>query len=183
MSHNPVMEVASAIQSASINRAPSPHHDINPSTAASTKQPVEARAGSPVPSLDSDIVDPQNVIEPRPRRAAFPPLPDMRFEQSYLASLQHADTHWKVAYITTRDQVLLPLVQGTIWTLALSGWRYWNRTAAVGGKTLGGRIRAWWWGVNDWRVPESVRPEQKLAAEVQEVSPLQSNWDWLWGRG
>lgn len=179
MSNNPAMEIASAIQSASLNRAPSPHHDLNPSTAASFKQPVEIRSQSPTPSLDSDIVDQHNVIEPRPRRAAFPPLPDMRFEQAYLASLQHADTYWKVAYITTRDQVLLPLVQGTLWTLALSGWRFWNRTAAVGGKTLGGRIRAWWWGVNEWKVHESVTPEPKFAANVQEVSPLQRTW----GRG
>ncbi|KAA6411827.1 MAG: hypothetical protein FRX48_03977 [Lasallia pustulata] len=51
-----------------------------------------------------------------------------------------------VGWVTVRDQVVMPLVQGTLWTLALSGWRYWNREAQVGGATVGGRIRRWWGG-------------------------------------
>ena len=34
------LEIASTLQTASINRHPDPRHDLNPSTAASAKQPV-----------------------------------------------------------------------------------------------------------------------------------------------
>lgn len=97
----PVVDIASAIQSASINRHPSPAHDLNPSTAASTKKPV-----SPATSIPSDAESiPESALKPVPRRANLPPLPDMRFEQSYLASLQGAESWWRIAWITTRDQV------------------------------------------------------------------------------
>lgn len=45
--------------------------------------------------------------------------------------------------------MLLPLIQGTLWTLALSGWRYWNKGAAFSGQSLGSKVRRWWWGVNN----------------------------------
>ena len=89
----------------------------------------------------------------------------MRFEQSYLASISRAETKWQIAWITVRDQVcdgnllslimavdemnvkiergangaqvLLPLIQGTLWTLALHGWAHWNRTASFNGTTVG----------------------------------------------
>ena len=48
--------------------------------------------------------------------------------------------------------MLLPLVQGTLWTLALSGWRYWNRGAAFSGQSVGARVRRWWWRVNNWEI-------------------------------
>lgn len=182
MASNPAVELASAIQSASINRAPSPHHDVNPSTAASIKVPAEVHSPpeSDEISLSSDVVDPSNVIKPRPRsgRPTFPPLPDFRFEQSYLASIKDADTNWKVAYITIRDQVLLPLVQGTIWTLLLNGWRYYNRGVNLQGRTIGSRIRRWWWEVNNWEVPrEQSIQRQGPARDVKEVGEL----DWLMG--
>lgn len=98
---DPVVDIASAIQSASIKRHPSPAHDLNPSTAASKKQPV-----SPTTSIASDASTiPEFVLKPIPRRANLPPLPDMRFEQSYLASLQGAESWWRIAWITGRDQV------------------------------------------------------------------------------
>ncbi|KAL8642065.1 MAG: hypothetical protein Q9228_001202 [Teloschistes exilis] len=98
---DPVVDIASAIQSASIKRHPSPAHDLNPSTAASKKQPV-----SPTTSMSSDASTiPESVLKPVPRRANLPPLPDMRFEQSYLASLQGAESWWRIAWITGRDQV------------------------------------------------------------------------------
>lgn len=89
-----------------------------------------------------------------------------------------------MAYITIRDQLLLPLVQGTLWTLALSGWRYWNRSAQFSGQTVGSRVRRWWWGVNNWEIPEDGKDglsrrgaglqaslgNKKLAKEVQDVS-------------
>lgn len=35
----------------------------------------------------------------------MPPLPDLRFEQSYLKSIEKAEGWGQVAYITVRDQV------------------------------------------------------------------------------
>ncbi|CEJ60509.1 hypothetical protein PMG11_09081 [Penicillium brasilianum] len=164
-----VLEVAETIQTASIVSHPSAAHDINPSTAASEKQPVVAAPASDAGSLSSDIVDPSRVIRPIRRRQTLPPLPDLRFEQSYLASLKDADTWGRVAWITVRDQVLLPLIQGTVWTLALSGWRFWNRNASLSGHTLGSRIRRWWYGVNNWKVPPvGWTKDPKLASHVEE---------------
>lgn len=68
-------------------------------------------------------------------------------------------------------QVLLPLIQGTVWTLALSGWRFWNRNASISGHTLGSRIRRWWYGVNNWKLPPvGWTKDPKLASQVEEVS-------------
>ncbi|PGH23415.1 hypothetical protein AJ80_02525 [Polytolypa hystricis UAMH7299] len=161
---DPAIQIAETLQTASINRNPSPTHDINPSTAAFKKQPVTTTPIQYIPvsssyddsvSLSSDIVDPSRTIRPIPRRAPLPPLPDLRFEQSYLRSLQGADSWGRIAWITIRDQVLFPLIQGTLWTLALSGWRYWNRGAQFSGRTVGVKIRRWWWQVNNWKIPEA----------------------------
>ncbi|KAL2052792.1 hypothetical protein ABVK25_007033 [Lepraria finkii] len=144
-----VADIASTIQSASIKHYPDPAHDLNPSTAASEKRPV-----SPTSSISSSEASiPEYVLKPIPRRSNLPPLPDLRFEQSYLASLEGAETYWRIAWITGRDQMLLPLVQGMLWTLALSGWRYWNKGAAFSGQSFGARVRKWWWGVNNWDIP------------------------------
>lgn len=68
---------------------------------------------------------------------------------------------------------MLPLVQGLAWTLALSGWRHWNKQWSFTGKGIGIRIRRWWWGVNNWEIPgENVavkRGGEELAEEVSEV--------------
>lgn len=120
MASNPALEIASTIQTASINRAPSPSHDLDPSTAASEKIPVklsQTHTAESEASLDKYAYDdedgidedeediPYDVLRPVPRRGSFPPLPDLRFEQSYLASISKADTKWKVVLITVRDQV------------------------------------------------------------------------------
>lgn len=156
---NPALEIAETIQTASINFHPSPEHDINPSTAASTKVPVTTSD----PPGNDDVEDETHVsiLRPQRRKNTLPPLPDLRFEQSYLASIKGAETSGQVAWITIRDQVcnplpegtaclgmflkgrltqmkvFLPLMQGTLWSLALHGWRYWNRNASFSGKTLG----------------------------------------------
>jgi hypothetical protein len=173
MAHNPAITLASTIQSASINRHPSPSHDLNPSTVASSKQPVRLSSPSHSRSPSNASISSSAInLKPIPRRATLPPLPDLRFEQSYLASIKDADTYGKVAYITIRDQVVLPLVQGTLWTLVLSGWRYWNRSASFSGRSIGGKIRRWWWGVNNWAIPEGKGGrggDGKLAGEVKEV--------------
>lgn len=99
------MDIPQIIQSASINHNPDPVHDINPATTASEKQPVVVGPDSETNSIASDIVHPSRVIRPVHRRQNLPPLPDLRFEQSYLASIKDADTWGRVAWITTRDQV------------------------------------------------------------------------------
>ena len=101
-------ELASTIQAGSINRHPDPKLDNNPSTATDKKEPVtlhSLRHGSD-DGLDEDEEDiPYSVLRPAQRSYNLPPLPDLRFEQSYLRSISAADTWWKVALITTRDQV------------------------------------------------------------------------------
>lgn len=124
MSSDLPMEIASTLQSASLKRDPSPSHDLNPSTTASEKIPV--KVSHPKPSSeasygydtysaldDADEIDsedeiPEYVLRPAPRRHSFPPLPDLRFEQSYLASIKglEEEGRWgRIAWITIRDQV------------------------------------------------------------------------------
>lgn len=106
------MEIPEIIQSASINHNPDPAHDVNPSTAASEKHPVvvDPDSDSETNSIASDIINPSRVIHPVRRRQNLPPLPDLRFEQSYLASIKDAESWGRVAWITTRDQVrMLPI--------------------------------------------------------------------------
>ncbi|CAK7274803.1 hypothetical protein SEPCBS119000_006359 [Sporothrix epigloea] len=93
----------------------------------------------------------------------LPPLPDLRFEQSYLRSIAAADTWWKVGMITVRDQILMPFTQGLLYNLAVCGWHYWNRSAKLSGQSLGARARRWWWGVNNWTIPGT----EVLSAVVQ----------------
>ena len=195
MANNPASELASAIQSVSLKRHPSPTHDLNPSTAASKKEPATLHspaaslAASDSSSIPSDVID----IRPRPRRKSFPPIPDFRFEQSYLASIRSASTAWQVAYITARDQILLPLTQGVLWNLAMHGWRFWNRGAKFGGRSVGARIRRWWWDVNQWQVPErgevKMKKHQEITNQAGEVSfsivsrvpPIVKEFGWLAG--
>ncbi|KZF22548.1 DUF1770-domain-containing protein [Xylona heveae TC161] len=159
---DPAIQLAETIQTASIERHPSPKHDLNPSTTASAKEPVSV-AASPTASVVSSEEIPESVLRPHPRKSTLPPLPDLRFEQSFLKSIEGKETKAAVAWVVVRDQVILPLVQGTLWTLLLSGWRYWNRSAKLSGQSVGARIRRWWWGVNNWPIPS--RQERK-ASEV-----------------
>lgn len=163
-------EIASTIQSAHINRAPSPHHDVNPSTAAETNIAVEtrSRSHSSPPSSPSAIP-----LQPRRRRPTLPPLPDLRFEQSYLASIPPGASWAKIIYITVRDQVLFPLLQGTLWALAVEGWRHFNRATTLRGTSLGARARRWWWDVNNWKIPpEEPALDESAAAYAQGVKEV-----------
>lgn len=108
------IQIAETIQTMSINRNPSPTHDINPSTAASEKIPIDLERRSSIDSYGSSVLgsefgddDNYYAVRPKParRRASLPPLPDLRFEQSYLRSIENADTYGKIAFITLRDQV------------------------------------------------------------------------------
>lgn len=111
------MQVPETIQTASIKQNPSPTRDINPTTSAAKHQPSESLPDD-THSIPSDVVDPNRMITPVPRRKNLPPLPDLRFEQSYLASLSGADTWGRVAWITIRDQV---------WSVLLSVWQSFIR--------------------------------------------------------
>lgn len=194
MASNPITELASTLQSTSIKRHPSPHHDVNPSTAISTKALGTATVHSPSSSLKSATTSSDRIpsdiadeVSLKPRRSTLPPLPDLRFEQSYLASIKNADTWGKVAYITIRDQVMMPLTQGIVWNLLLFGWRNWNRGAKFSGQTLGSRVRRWWWGVNNWELPKAdllKETKRTLAGEVKDVrhSTTGAFWDFM-GRG
>ncbi|KKP05231.1 hypothetical protein THAR02_02683 [Trichoderma harzianum] len=98
-------ELGSTIQAGHIRRHPDPRQDIAPSTAADKRQLVDfhsARRGD-IDNDDDDI--PYSVLRPPKKHYNLPPLPDLRFEQSYLHSIASADTWWKVLLITARDQV------------------------------------------------------------------------------
>ena len=124
------IQIAETIQTAHINREPSPSHDLNPSTAASKREPASLETKTshsnqhydsliPDDGIDEDDEDEYaqsetetdeesdyNVVKSRPRRniPQLPPIPDLRYEQSYLHSIRDADTWWKVVLITVKDQ-------------------------------------------------------------------------------
>jgi hypothetical protein len=172
-------EIAETIQTAHIAQHPDPLHDNAPPTVGEKRVPVSLSSSKPVydDDLDDDAEDdiPYSVLRPAPRSHQLPPLPDLRFEQSYLHSIANADTWWKVALITTRDQVgppyalaqmiqrtnsaqvLMPLFQGVLLNLFWCGWTHWNKNARVHGNTAGARLRRWWYGVNNWKLPPQSR--------------------------
>ncbi|KAJ5536354.1 hypothetical protein N7513_009540 [Penicillium frequentans] len=160
------LEIPEIIQTASIQHNPSAEHDINPATAASEKYPVVEAPASEAGSLASDIVDEHRVIRPVRRHQTLPPLPDLRFEQSYLASLKDADT-WGAGGLDYRER------PGTVWTLALSGWKFWNRNASLSGQTVGSRIRRWWYDVNNWKLPPKWTKSPQVASQVEEFYEAQ----------
>ncbi|KAI0128489.1 hypothetical protein BJ170DRAFT_331307 [Xylariales sp. AK1849] len=178
-------QIAETIQTAHIKRDPSPHHDLNPSTAASEKEPVrleeeqqrqqhraeggeeaeeeEERDGIDLAdekydgASDKDSEIPVSVLRPQRRRTSFPPMPDLRFEQSYLHSIRDAGSWGVVGWITVRDQIMMPFAQGILYNLAMCGWQHWNRNAQYSGGSVGARIRRWWYGVNNWVIPEKSK--------------------------
>ncbi|KAH8175871.1 hypothetical protein LIA77_04289 [Sarocladium implicatum] len=153
-------ELAGTIQAAHINLDPDLAQDAAPATAADQKETVSLhglRHGEKYTLDDEDDDEiPFSVLRPPPRnKNQLPPLPDLRFEQSYLHSIAAADTWWKVVLITTRDQVIMPLAQGVLYNLFLCGWQHWNRNARLHGNTVGARVRRWWYGVNNWKIPSA----------------------------
>jgi hypothetical protein len=78
------------------------------------------------------------------RRPRLPPIPDLRFEQSYLKQIEAAkgSVMW-IIIITIRDQVIFPGVQGFIWALAMAGIRTLRANQAENGRMLGTWIRDW----------------------------------------
>jgi len=179
MSGSIPLQLAETVQTAHLNRSPSPQHDINPSTAASRKEPVRLEPVYPDDGeIDQGLAEEEEEdddetededsahyrlsrITPRPRRHHLPPMPDLRFEQSYLSSIRNADTWWKVGWITVRDQMMMPFVQGIVYNLGICGWQYWNRNARIHGSSIGARLRRWWYGVNNWQIPPQKKAWQK----------------------
>lgn len=110
------MQIAETIQTAHIKREPSAAHDLAPSTAADTREPVqldEKKTGTTdLDEVDDDDDIPVSVLRPRSRFSNLPPLPDLRFEQSYLHSIQNAKSWWMVTWITVKDHVRLTLHRG-----------------------------------------------------------------------
>ncbi|KAK0645932.1 hypothetical protein B0T16DRAFT_412237 [Cercophora newfieldiana] len=153
------IQIAETIQTAHLKRNPSAAHDISPSTAASRKEPVTLEKSAhfyPDDGIDEDEDEedvPYSVLRPKARQHHLPPMPDLRYEQSYLHSIRSADTWWWVVLITARDQVMMPFIQGVAYNLAISGWQYWNKGAQLHGSTIGAKVRRWWYGVNNWKVP------------------------------
>ncbi|GIZ46759.1 hypothetical protein CKM354_000987200 [Cercospora kikuchii] len=154
------IQAAETIQTAHINHNPTTH-DLAPQTSVDTKIPVEFDCSGDVASVADDVGEdevPLSILRPLPDEERHAPrhlqLPDLRFEQSYLKSIEKAEDWRMVAYITMKDQVLMPLVQGLAWSLIVAGWRHWNASAKFSGQTIGAKIRRWWWGVNNWKIPE-----------------------------
>jgi Autophagy receptor ATG43 len=103
--------------------------DVHPSTSADSIHLLDDE--DEVASISSSVLD-------GPKKT-LPPLPDLRFEQSYLASIAPAEgVWWKILLITLKDQMVFPLVQGLLYNVAVAGWRSWNRNARFGGRSLGG---------------------------------------------
>ena len=70
----------------------------------------------------------------------------------------------------------MPLAQGLAWTLVVAGWRHWNATAKFSGQTVGAKIRRWWWGVNNWKLPnESTLSDRELAEGAAEFYKTTAN--------
>lgn len=121
----------------------SPRRDIAPSTAADTSKihddylGIDESDASDTRSISSSVVN----YGPEGRlRKQLPQVPDLRFEQSYLASIAPAQgVWWKIALITLKDQVMMPLVQGVLYNLLVAGWKMWNRGARLSGAGVGGR--------------------------------------------
>ncbi|KAI0263212.1 hypothetical protein BC834DRAFT_997638 [Gloeopeniophorella convolvens] len=105
-------------------------------------------------------VEHHNHLNTHPRHA--PPtrpkpsvIPDLRFEPTYLAKIATAPPGWQsVLWITTRDQVISPLLQGALWGTAsvllqplarsLAGWWKERRTLRPGAEGGGaGWLRQW----------------------------------------
>jgi hypothetical protein len=158
-----------AVQDSHIIRHPSPSRDIAPATSAD--RPPVSIVRDALPSIqfsssrtnlhqlskhiiaaDEEADDAASEISlddtPHPRsapkrqRPQLPPIPDLRFEQSYLKQLEAAQGSvlW-IIIITIREQVLFPGVQGFLWALGIAGMRTLRARQAENGAGWGAWIR------------------------------------------
>jgi hypothetical protein len=161
-------------QDTHIDHSPGTHSIAPPTAAEATFDRRPRRYHDDLDSGDDRTSISSSVLDPPPRqRRPLPPLPDLRFEQSYMASIAPAGgVWWKIALITLKDQVFMPLLQGLGFNLALFAWRWWNRGVKFSGAGVGGglldppalmvgggltgctaRVRRWWWETNNWKIP------------------------------
>lgn len=89
-------QAAETFQTAHLRQNPDPRHDINPSKRSPASLGVDS---------DSEDDDDTTYALQKPQSKPFPPIPDLRFEQSYLHSISKAETWWEVLFITVKDQV------------------------------------------------------------------------------
>ncbi|KAG5368766.1 hypothetical protein CKK34_2405 [Yarrowia sp. E02] len=95
---------------------------------------------------DSISSEAAHVVKPVPQ---VRPPPDLRFEESYLRAISAADGKWwKIAYITIRDQVFMPLVQGTIWSFLLLSASSLRAKSSGSGRYYGSSVVRWWRSIN-----------------------------------
>jgi len=77
-------------------------------------------------ALSRSHAEHQGRVPSRPKHDAHMPkhlqpsvIPDLRFEPTYLAKLAVAGPGWKsVVWVTVRDQMISPLLQGALWGAA-----------------------------------------------------------------
>ena len=70
----------------------------------------------------------------------------------------------------------MPLLQGMVWSLLVSGWRYSNRETQLSGQSVGAKIRRWWWGVNNWKLPsnwQGTLRDKRTAEKVKDYYTTQ----------
>ena len=157
------------LQDSHIIHHPSPSRDIAPSTSADRAPVSIVRDALPPIQFSSSRADlhrlsqhhheqeedddetvsevsledsPHPTSERKPRRPNLPPIPDLRFEQSYLKQLEAAkgSVLWMII-ITIREQVLFPGIQGFLWALGMAGIRTLRTRQAENGREWGGWIR------------------------------------------
>lgn len=164
-----------AVQDSHIIHHPLPSRDIAPSTSADRAPVSIVRDALPPIQFSSSRAelhclsqhhheqgedDDETVSEvsledsPHPpserkhRRPILPPIPDLRFEQSYLKQLEAAkgSVLW-IIIITIREQVLFPGIQGFLWALGMAGIRTLRTRQAENGREWGGWIRNFFGGL------------------------------------
>ncbi len=145
------------VQDAHINR----HPEIAPDTSGkrhvfvlstnmlnniADRKPIEIHLDD-----ESDDEDPSDGPEAVPashreRRAGGllngQPIPDLRFEQTYLASLRRTDLSWySIFRVTLIDYLMFPMFQGLLWTLAVASLRHLRGTTTKSGRQFGQVLR------------------------------------------
>ncbi|RPB26825.1 hypothetical protein L211DRAFT_856177 [Terfezia boudieri ATCC MYA-4762] len=147
----PIFALETVVQDSHLSNTPSPPLKKHKSTHDIDHCDLDSEAGADTDetaSISSSILHRHHDPSHGHRRAHLPPLPDLRFEQSYLASISSANGDpWRIFLITIRDQVVFPLVQGMVFSLGMAGWRAWNSRARFLGRGLGARVRRWWGGI------------------------------------
>ncbi|ORY86107.1 hypothetical protein BCR37DRAFT_390903 [Protomyces lactucae-debilis] len=115
---------------------------IQPDTSAD-KAPIKVYSGDIEGLDDDDLAQLPDEVQPgaRPPKPVLfngTPIPDLRFEQTYLTALNRTDwSHWSVFRVTLVDFLLWPMLQGAVWALALNGFRYLRTSSNSQGKAFG----------------------------------------------